>query len=193
MSAAFIEAHRKRRKFTTDELRALMAEGITQSEAARRLGVTQAAVAHRLESEGLTWPATRREVDPETFARLWNCHRISTEEIAQWMGVTRQAVGDRARRMGLPSRAKVRKQLVRNDELRELWLAGDAAKDIAEYFGLASHSCVSRAVLLAGLPRRKRGKGGNTHGGWIGTISLHDYRQMKLAERMKQALGKVER
>lgn len=70
MSAAFIEAHRKRRKFTTDELRALMAEGITQSEAARRLGVTQAAVAHRLECEGLTWPKTRREVDQETFARL---------------------------------------------------------------------------------------------------------------------------
>lgn len=190
MSEAFIAAHRARRKFTTEQLRALMGEGITQAEAARRLGVTQKAVAHRLESEGLTWPKTRRDVDPATFARLWNCHRISTEEIAQWMGVTRQAVGDRARRMGLPSRAKVRKQLVRNDELRELWLAGVATKDIAQYFGLASHSCVSRAVLLAGLPRRERGKGGHTHGGWIGTISLHDYRQIKLAERMKAEIAR---
>jgi predicted transcriptional regulator len=191
MSAAFIEAHRKRRKFTTDELRALMAEGITQSEAARRLGVTQAAVANRLEVEGLTWPKLRREVDLETFTRLWNCHRISTEEIAQWMGVTRQAVSDRARRMGLPSRAKVRKRLVRDDELRELWLAGVSTTDIAKLFGLASCSCVSRAVLLADLPRRKRGIGGNTHGGWIGTISLYDYRQSKLAERMAQAIGKA--
>lgn len=193
MSAAFIDAHRKRRKFTTDDLRALMAEGITQSEAARRLGVTQAAVAHRLESEGITWPRKRREVAPETFARLWNCHRITTDEIAQWMGVTRQAVGYRARRMELPSRAKVRKQLVRYGELRELWLAGVSTTDIAKLFGLASRSCVSRAVLLAGLPRRKRGKGGKTHGGWLGTISLYDYRQTKLAERMAQALGKVER
>lgn len=190
MSAAFIEVHRKRRKFTTDELRELMAEGITQSEAARRLGVTQTAVARRLESEGLTWPRRRREVDPETFARLWNCHRISTEEIAQWMGVTRQAVGDRARRMGLPSRANVRKQLVRYDELRELWLAGVSTTDIAKLFGLASRSCVSRAVLLAGLPLRKRGKGGKTHGGWIGTISIEEYRQIQLAERMKAEIAR---
>lgn len=35
MSAAFIEAHRKRRKFTTDELRALMAERM-KAEIARR-------------------------------------------------------------------------------------------------------------------------------------------------------------
>ena len=190
MSAAFIEAHRKRRKFSTDDLRALMAEGVTQTEAARRLGVTQAAVAHRLECEGLTWPRTRREVDPDTLARLWNCHRISTDEIAQWLGVSRQAVGDRARRMGLPSGAKVRKRLVRDEELRELWLAGVSTTDIAKLFGLASRSCVSRAVLLAGLPRRKRGKGGKTHGGWIGTISLEEYRQIKLAERMKAEIAR---
>jgi hypothetical protein len=93
--------------------------------------------------------------------------------------------------MGLPSRAKVRKRLVRDDELRELWLAGVSTTDIAKLFGLASCSCVSRAVLLADLPRRKRGIGGNTHGGWIGTISLYDYRQSKLAERMAQAIGKA--
>lgn len=190
MSKAKIDGNRARRKFSTEQLQELMALGITQTQAAERLGVTQTAVASRLKSEGLTWPKSRRDVDPETFARLWNCHQISTKEIAAWMGVTRQAVSDRASRMGLPSRAKVRKRLVRYDELRELWTAGVASKDIAEYFGLANHSCVSQAVRNAGLPRRKRGKGGKTHGGWIGTISLQEYGQVKLAERMKQALGK---
>jgi len=186
MSAAFIAAHRARRKFTTDQLRELMALGITQSEAARRLGVTQTAVAARLECEGLVWPVKRRVVDDATFARFWNCHTISTEEIAQFLGCTRQAVGWRARRLGLPSRAKVRKKLIRDDELRTMWLAGVSSTDIAAHFGMASRSCVSRAVMLAGLPRRVRGKGGNTHGGWIGTISLYDLQQMKLAELMRQ-------
>lgn len=187
MSEAFIAAHRARRKFTTEQLRALMGEGITQAEAARRLGVTQAAVAFRLEAEGLVWPATRKVVDRETFTRLWNCHSIPIRQIADALGVTPQAVGDRARRMGLPSRAHVRKRLVRADELRELWMAGVAAKDIAAHFGLASHSCVSQAVANAGLPRRRRGKGGKTHGGWVGTITMREYREQLLGEAMARS------
>jgi len=187
MSDAFIAAHRARRKFSTDDVRALMTERITQTTAARRLGVTQSALAQRLKAEGLIWPPLHRPIDAATFARMWNCHRIATKEIAQWLGVTRQAVSDRARRMGLPSREKVRKHLVHKDQLRDLWMAGVAAKDIAAYFGLASHSCVSRAVTLAGLPRRTRGKGGNTPGGWIGTISFYDHCQVKLAGQMTRA------
>jgi hypothetical protein len=186
MSAAFIAAHRARRKFTTDELRELMALGITQSEAARRLGVTSRAVAYRVEIEGLTWPVLKRKVDDATFARFWNCTTISTDEIAHFLGVTRQAVSWRAKRLGLAPRVKVRKRLIRYDELRAMWLAGVSTTDIAAHFGLASRSCVSRAVTLAGLPRRVRGKGGKTHGGWIGTISLYDFQQMRLAELMQQ-------
>jgi len=187
MSDAFIAAHRARRKFSTDDVRALMGERITQTAAAQLLGVTQSALAQRLKAEGLTWPPLRRQIDLATFARLWNCHRIATKEIAQWLGVTRQAVSDRARRIGLPSRAKVRKHLVRKDQLRELWMAGVATKDIAAHFGLASHSCVSRAVTLAGLPRRTRGKGGNTPGGRAGMISFYDYCQIQLAEQMSHS------
>ncbi len=185
---AFQRAHYARRKFSTEDLRALMPLGISQSEAARRLGVSQPALAHRLKAEGLQWPENRRRLDAADFARLWNCHAIATEDIARALGVTRQAVSDRARRMGLPSRAKLRKTLVRRDTLRDLWLAGVASKDIARHFGLASHSCVSRAVKMAGLPRRKRGKGGQTRNGWIGTISIEEYADQCLAAIMDAEL-----
>ena len=188
-SVAFLEARSRQRKFATEELVALMALGITQTEAARRLGVSQTAVANRLVAEGLTWPSHRRVVDRETFTRLWKCHTISTEEIAQWLGVTRQAVSDRARRMGLPSRAKVRRRIIRLEELKDLWKAGVATKDIAAYFGLAHHSCVSTAARNAGLPPRQRGVGKGA-GLWIGTISMREYRELKLAERMMRAIGK---
>lgn len=187
MSAAFLAAHRARRRFSTEDLRALMAERITQSEAARRLGVTQAAVAFRLRSEGLVWPVLRREVDAETFARLWSCHTISRAEIGRWLGISGSAVGQRAQAMGLPSRGKARRRKVRADQLRELWLAGVASADIAALFGLASSASVRQAVKNAGLPRRIRGKGGRTHGGWLGTISLREYREAQLAEKMARA------
>lgn len=192
MSAAFIEAHRKRRRFSTDELRALMEEGVTQTEAARRLGVTQSAVAQRLFSEGIDWPKRkRREVDAATFERLWRCHTIGTHEIAEWIGISRQAVSDRAKRMGLPQRAKNRRKLSNDDELRELWLAGVCVKDIAAHFGYAHPSAVGVAVRNLGLPPRHRGKGTKFPNGWVGTISLYDYQQQKLGELMARKAREV--
>lgn len=183
---AFQRAHRARRRFTTEDLCHLMAQGLSQTEAARRLGVTQAAVALRVKAEGMVWPETRRRVDPDAFAQAWNSHAIPTDRIASVLGVTRQAVSDRAQRMGLPSRAKLRKSKVRRDELRALWLAGVCLKDIAAHFGLKSHSCVTHAVRMAGLPRRVRGRGGKTHGGWIGTISMAEYAEQRLGEIMAE-------
>ncbi|KPQ06182.1 MAG: putative transcriptional regulator [Rhodobacteraceae bacterium HLUCCA12] len=183
---AFIEAHRARRRFSTDDLLALRALGITQTEAGRRLGVTQSAVAARLQAEGLSWPQARPRLDAEDFARLWNCHSIPTAEIARALGVTRQAISDRAQRMGLPSRAKLRKTLIRRDELRELWLAGVSLRDIARHFGLASPSCVTHAARNAGLPRRQRSRGGKTRGGWVGTISMAEFADQRLAALMDE-------
>lgn len=188
-TAAWLAAHRARRMFATEDLKALMASGVTQTEAARRLGVTQAAVAHRLGKEGLTWPARRRVVDDETFARLWACRRITTDEIAEWMGVTRAAVSWRARHRGLPSRAKVRRRKHDPETLKAMWLAGVSSTDIAAHFGLASRSCVSRAVKMLGLPRRKRMRGAGVPGGWVGHISLAEWREGKLAEAMRDAVA----
>ncbi len=179
MSDAFIAAHRRRRKFTTEQMMALKAEGLTQKEAARRLGVTQSAIALRLARDGLFWCQPERKVDNATFSRLWRCHSITTEEIATWMGVTRQAVSDRARRSGLPSRVNVRRKLIRETELRDLWMAGVALKDIAAYFGCASTSSVTRAALAAGLPERPLGS--------VSQTSMDEYREMKLGERMLAA------
>ena len=186
---AFERAHRARRRFSTEDMIALMAPGITMTEAARRLGVSRAAVAVRLKAEGLIWPETRFRFDDDTFARLWNCHAIPTGQIARALGVTRQAVSDRAHRMGLPGRDKLRRTKVRRDELRDLWLAGVASKDIARHFGLKSHTCVSNAVGRAGLPRRRRGKGGKTRCGWIGTIPIEAYADQRLAAIMAAEAG----
>jgi hypothetical protein len=127
--------------------------------------------------------------DRATFARMWRCHRITTQEIADFLGVSRQAVTDRARRMGLPLRTKVRRKLRRDDELRSMWLAGVNCSDMARHFGFAHRSCVTKAAADLGLPRRKRGGGGP--GGWTGTISIAAYFEERLGLRMKEELRRA--
>lgn len=185
----FIRAHRARRKFSTQEVLDLLGQGLSQTAVAERLGVTDGAIYHRLRAEGIVayWPAKAARIDDEFFERLWNCRAISIQEIADSLGVTRQAVSDRAARRGLPSRADNRRRKVRDDEFRELWLAGVHTRDIAAHFGLASRTCCSVAVKRLGLPRRQRGSGGP--GGWPPAISLREYMEMQLGQRMAQAAG----
>lgn len=169
-------------KITRAQLLEVMELRITQTEAAARLGVTQPTIRMRLRAEGLTWPEPAGKVDRETFTRLWNCHGIKTEEIAAALGTSRQAVSDRARRMGLPSRAGVVKKLIRDDEFRDMWLAGVRAREIAEYFGLADKACASTAAGALGLPRREKAGGGLY--GWTHSISMREYQERKLGQLM---------
>lgn len=194
---AFIAAHRARRLFSTQDMLALRDAGLNMSEAARRLGVTDDALRWRCRSEGLEWPLRRSplaRMSDADFRRLWACHRITTEEMAATLKVTRQAVSDRARRLGLPPRAKVRRRFYDPATLTELWNAGVRLADIAAHFGFAHSAAVSTAAGALGLPRRRRArKGGGGGEGWIGQITMDEYREKKLAEAMRASLSGARR
>lgn len=177
---------RAKRRFSTEEALALRDEGLTIGEAAARLGVTRSAVEFRLKREGLSWPRQRvPRVDDELFARFWACHEISTEELARWLGVTRQAVSWRARQLALPSRKHVRRRKARDEELIELWQAGVSTSEIAAHFGYASRSCVSKRARDLGLPARRRTPGVEGRNGWDGTITMVEFWEERLAQRMR--------
>jgi hypothetical protein len=124
-------------------------------------------------------------INREAFIALWNNHSVPTERIAQALGVTRQAVSERARRLGLPGRAKVRKLKHDPDLLREMWLAGVSSRDIAAHFGMSHHACATNAARKAGLPRRERGCSGTMNGGWKANLPISEFWERKLASRMR--------
>lgn len=193
MSQAFVQAHRARRKFTTEELIELRDQGLSRKQAAERLGVTPAAVCVRCRVEKIDWPEQRglSRYDDATFARLWSCMQISTEEIANSAGVKRQAVTYRARKLGLPSREKNRRRKAEPKLLEEMWLAGVRSADIARHFKMAHGACASTAARKLGLPPRERGSAGFRNGGWAKNITLEEFLQAKLAERMKASVARV--
>lgn len=191
-SDAFAVAHRARRRFTTEAMLALRDKGLNVIAAAAVLGVTDDAIHQRCAVEGHAWPAPRgsalARLPDADFARLWACTRISTDEMAAALGVTRQAVSWRARTMGLPSRAANRRRKADPALLAEMWLAGVSSAEIARHFGMAHHACATTAARLAGLPARIRSSGGTGgRGGWPRTITLDDFWQLRAADRMRLA------
>ncbi len=124
--------------------------------------------------------------DRAIFARLWNDHSIPTQRIAEAMGVTRQTVSWHAHQMGLPSRAGLRHRKADPALLREMWLAGVSAREIAEHFGMAHHACVVTAAKNLGLPGRVRGPAGYRNGGWVANLPIAEFWQAKLAARMEE-------
>lgn len=128
-----------------------------------------------------------RSFNEAAFIALWNNHSVPVQRIAAAMGITRQGVSWRARSLGLPSRAKVRARKADPDLLRDMWLAGVASAEIARHFGMASGDSAATAARMLGLPRRKRGPSGRMNGGWLPTITVAEFFEMKLAERMRVA------
>lgn len=189
MTKAFTEAHRRRRKFSSEEMLALRDNGMTPTDAARELNVHRAAIYARCRQEGHVWPSSTklglRRYDDATFKRLWSCLDISIDEIAASADVTRQAVTYRAKRLGLPSRVTNRRRKHEPGLLAEMWNAGVRVADIARHFGFAYHQCVSTAARNMGLPPRERGAAGFKNGGWKKNITLEEFAQIKLAERMR--------
>lgn len=187
MTDAFQAAHRARRRFATIDMLALRDSGLAPKEAAARLGVTRAAIYARCRAEGIVWGAVAglARYDDETFKRLWLCLTIGTEEIAQSVGVTRQAVTYRAKRMGLPLRTKNRLRKARPEELAAMWRAGVRCADIARHFGMAHGACVSTAARHLGLPPRVRGAAGFRNGGWAENITLEQYLEEQLRLRLE--------
>jgi len=127
-----------------------------------------------------------RAINTQAFVAAWNNHSIPVKRIAAALGVTHQAVSDRAHRMGLPTRAHVR--MLKHDPalLREMWLAGVSVREIAAHFGMSHPSCASTAVRKAKLPKRERGPSGRLNGGWIANLPIEKFWEQRLGLRMQE-------
>ena len=123
---------------------------------------------------------TREALEP-----VWRRHDISTERMAQALGVSRQALSARARRLGLPSRSKVRRKLCDDALFRRMWLAGVNSSDIAKHFGYSHRSAIGTRAQNLGLPRRTRSQNTGKKGGWVQTISLTEFWELDLRARME--------
>ncbi|MFV1601982.1 MULTISPECIES: hypothetical protein [unclassified Phaeobacter] len=131
-------------------------------------------------------PRPLANITKETLAPLWGRHDIPTERIATALGVTRQAVSYKAKSLGLPSRAKVRRCYVDNETFTRMWNAGVCTSDMAAHFGYTHRSAIGARRRILGLPARTRGKGGTNSGGWHQTISLTQFFEAELATAMQE-------
>lgn len=134
--------------------------------------------------------APLRHITREALEPVWSRLDIPTERIAETLGVTRQGLSLKAKALGLPSRAgnQTGTMKVSNDLFRLMWLAGVNTTEIAEACGYACRSGVSHRADILGLPRRTRSAGGKgAVGGWNETISLAEFHEIEIAERMRAA------
>lgn len=130
-----------------------------------------------------------------SLGKCWNLfgtgHDIPTERIAAALGVSRQAVSYKANKLGLPSRAKVRKQYCDDATFKRLWDAGVCTTAIAKPFGYSHRQAVGHRRVVLGLTPRTRSRNGKTVRGWAQTISMAQYVEQKLANAMAREVGKV--
>lgn len=130
-----------------------------------------------------------RAVDPNAFARVWSARHISSERIGAFFGVSGSAVRQKAKALGLPSRADNTEAKRRGSdaEFRRLYEAGVSLEGIAKALGYASHRGVCHRRDLLGLPNRTRGNGTGKHAGWQETITLRQYQEAELGRMMADA------
>jgi len=94
------------------------------------------------------------------FARLWADRSISTDEIGRRLGITRQAVSQRARARGLPHRDGHQKfkrviQPERDGEFRALWEASIGVAEMCRILGCKEWNIRQHAARLGYPPRSK--------------------------------------
>lgn len=128
------------------------------------------------------------KVNLAAFQKLWANPKVTIQRIADAMGITRQAVGQRAKALGLPSRGHLRQIKHEPALLAEMWAAGVSTEEIAAHFGMAHRACASKAARNANLPKRARGASGKRNGGWVAGMTLAEFLEAKAAEKFKAAI-----
>ena len=124
------------------------------------------------------------KLTPETLGPIWSRRDVSTAKMASVLGVSRQALSQKAANMGLPSRAGNYEPLRKADnaEFVKMWKAGVSLKDMAEYFGYKSHNGIVHRRRILGLAPRERGPGR-----WRETISIGEYFEQELGRMMAES------
>ena len=126
---------------------------------------------------------TRAQLEP-----LWSRHDIPSRRIAAALGVTREALRQKAMRLGLPPRAGNQRcnQKVDDATFARMWQAGVSTTEMARHFGYAHPSAIGHRRVLLGLPPRSRRRGGNKTGGWVETITLREFAEMEMGRLMAE-------
>lgn len=127
----------------------------------------------------MTTPGYRgRRVSHAEFARMWADRSLTRVQIAAALGISRQAVTDRARARGLPPRSDTGGRpptRVNDADLRDMWAAGVSPREIAGLYGV-SPGVIWRAAARLGLPPHDRA--------WMPKITLADWRAQRALSRL---------
>ena len=123
----------------------------------------------------------------EDLAPIWGQKKVTVTRMAEALGCHRSAVVHRARRLGLPDRGPGREwqKKIDDETFVDLWEKRVCTTEIASLAGYCHRGAVSTRRRMLGLPRREHLPVGHPDakgGGWPPTISLADYREIKLAE-----------
>lgn len=118
-----------------------------------------------------------RKFSAAEFSRLWLDDRLTYAQIAAALGRSPGGLAKIARKLHLPPRRTGPKLVIDEPLLRQMWLAGVGAREIAELMGVNRFS-LSNAALRLGLPRRG--------GGWVPVMTLAQYREAALARQMAE-------
>jgi len=120
----------------------------------------------------------------ELLEPIWSRRDIAIKDIAARLGVTRQAICSKAKTFGLPSRAGNQIKYGSDDIFRRLWLAGVSTNEIAAALGYSHKSAVGVRSKAMGLPARTRMSSDGGPGGWPRALTMAQYQEQLLAERM---------
>jgi hypothetical protein len=111
--------------------------------------------------------------------RAWCDSEMTLPQAAASVGMSSDALQDRAAALGLPHRRTGRREVIRphqEADFSRMWAAGIAAREIGEYFGCSYFAVVNTATRL-GLPMRGAG--------FRPPLNLADWREIEMARAMK--------
>jgi hypothetical protein len=119
--------------------------------------------------------------------RAWCDSEMTLPEATASVGMSSDALQDRAAALGLPARRTGRREVIRPHqevEFSRMWAAGIAAREIGEYFGCSYFAVVNTATRL-GLPMRGAG--------FRPKLSLAIWREIEMARAMKDFAARENR
>ena len=98
-----------------------------------------------------------KRIPAATIRAAWADLSVSATVAAERIGLSRNALHKRAKRMGLPPRPDGRRPKANERLLRRLWLAGVPAKEIARLFGCHTLTISQTVRRIPDLPMRAPG------------------------------------
>lgn len=126
-----------------------------------------------------------KRISEAEFRRLWNNENLTQTAIGEMLGISDDAVYQRAKCRKFPKRSWKRKSKVGDHGLfREMWAAQVMTIEIANHFGVCG-GYVARLAAKLGLSRRGRG--------WRSSHTAIDFFQDRMAKQMVESAARAQR